>query len=156
MQRVLVRREHYAAVKSALVERVAAFKQGDPRDVDTFIGPMIAESEAKRLEAWISEAKEAGASVLCGGVRDGAFLSAAVLENVPADAKVDTEEAFGPMLTLRPYDTFAEAVQIANDSKFGLQAGVFTSNMHKAEYAFEELEVGGVVINDVPSIRVDR
>eukprot|EP01108_Squamamoeba_japonica_P001791 TRINITY_DN1794_c0_g1_i2.p1 TRINITY_DN1794_c0_g1~~TRINITY_DN1794_c0_g1_i2.p1 ORF type:complete len:301 (-),score=155.08 TRINITY_DN1794_c0_g1_i2:40-942(-) len=155
VQRVLVRREHYAAVKSALVERVAAFKQGDPRDVDTFIGPMIAESEAKRLEAWISEAKEAGASVLCGGVRDGAFLSAAVLENVPADAKVDTEEAFGPMLTLRPYDTFAEAVQIANDSKFGLQAGVFTSNMHKAEYAFEELEVGGVVINDVPSIRVD-
>lgn len=155
VQRVLVRREHYAAVKAALVERVAAFKQGDPRDVDTFIGPMIAESEAKRLEAWISEAKAAGASVLCGGVRDGAFLSAAVLENVPADAKVDTEEAFGPMLTLRAYDTFAEAVKIANDSKFGLQAGVFTSNMHKAEYAFEELEVGGVVVNDVPSIRVD-
>ena len=121
VQRVLVRREHYEAVRNALLAKVKSFKEGNPRDEDTFIGPMISEGEAKRLESWIIEAKEAGANVLCGGERKGTMLSACVLENVPTDAKADTEEAFGPMVTLRPYDTFEEAIKMANDSKFGLQ-----------------------------------
>jgi acyl-CoA reductase-like NAD-dependent aldehyde dehydrogenase len=155
VQRVLVRRPLYAAVRDALVAATKQLVQGDPRDEKTFIGPMIAESEAKRLHGWITDAKARGATVLCGGERSGVFVSATVLENVPKDCAANTEEAFGPLVNIEPYDTFEEAIRIANDSKFGLQAGIFTSNVHKADYAFEELEVGGVVINDVPSLRVD-
>lgn len=155
VQRVLVRRAHYAAVRDALVAATKQLVQGDPRDEKTFIGPMIAESEAKRLHGWIVEAKARGATVLCGGERSGAFVSATVLENVPSDCAANTEEAFGPLVNIAPYDTFEEAIRVANDSKFGLQAGVFTASLAKADYAFEELEVGGVVINDVPSLRVD-
>lgn len=155
VQRVLVRRAHYDAVRDLLVTKTKALVQGDPRDEKTFIGPMIHESEAKRLHGWIVDAVQRGAKLLCGGERNGTFVSATVLEGVPKNAPANTEEAFGPLVNIEPYDTFEEAIKIANDSKFGLQAGVFTSNVHKADYAFEELEVGGVVINDVPSLRVD-
>merc|ERR1712000_642165 len=107
------------------------------------------------LKEWVDEAVKDGAKLLCGGDGDNAFLSATVLENVNRDAKVSTEEAFGPVVLVAPYDTFEEAVTLANGSVFGLQLGVFTSNIHKAQYAFEKSEVGGVVINDVPSLRVD-
>lgn len=155
VQRVLIRREYYEKVRDAIVKKAKSLKQGDPREADTFIGPMIAPSEAERLKEWVDEAVKDGAKLLCGGDRDNAFLSATVLENVNRDAKVSTEEAFGPVVLVAPYDTFEEAVTLANDSVFGLQLGVFTSNIHKAQYAFEKSEVGGVVINDVPSLRVD-
>jgi len=155
VQRVLVRDSLYDKVKSALVTAVGKLVEGDPADDKTFIGPMISVKEAERLDGWIKEAVEAGGKILCGGKRKDAMLSATILENVPMHAKANAEEAFGPMLTIQPYKTFEEAVRLVNDTKFGLQVGVFTSNTHKIDYAFDECEVGGVVINDVPSLRVD-
>ncbi|MGE0337057.1 MAG: aldehyde dehydrogenase family protein [Gammaproteobacteria bacterium] len=156
VQRILVHREIYATVRAALVEKTKLLKSGDPHEESTFIGPMIAESEAVRLERWIEEARAAGATVLCGGVRQGAMLEATLLENVPASAKVCAEEAFGPVAVLFPFDDFDTALGMVNASKFGLQAGVFTRDFYKAQKAWDVLDVGGVVIGDVPSYRVDN
>jgi acyl-CoA reductase-like NAD-dependent aldehyde dehydrogenase len=117
---------------------------------------MISESEARRLEAWIGKAVAAGATLLCGGRRNGAMLEATVLENVPQDTEINCEEAFGPVVALYRYEDFESALAQINASKFGLQAGLFTSDIHKAMRAWDHLEVGGVVINDVPSWRVDN
>lgn len=155
VQRVLIQRAAYAALRDELVSRAAALVVGDPRDEQTFIGPLIAESDAQRLETWINEAVAGGAKVLCGGKRDGATLMPTLLEDVPHEAKISCVEAFGPVATLEPFDDFDAALAVVNDSEFGLQAGIFTNNIHRAFRAFRELEVGGVVINDVPSFRVD-
>jgi acyl-CoA reductase-like NAD-dependent aldehyde dehydrogenase len=103
----------------------------------------------------VSEAVSSGARVLCGGRRDGSFFAATWLENVPRDQKVSCAEAFGPVATLEPFDDFRQAVAIANDSPFGLQAGLFTRSLDHAFHAWRELEVGGVIVNDVPAFRVD-
>ena len=129
---------------------------GDPLDENTFIGPMIAESEAKRLQEWIHEAVELGGQVLTGGTRDGAMLDATVLENVPDDALINRKEAFGPVAVLSEFADFDEALVSINDSDFGLQAGIFTRDLYKVNRAWDTLEVGGVVIGDVPSWRVDN
>ena len=129
---------------------------GDPADENTFIGPMISESEAERLEDWIHEAREAGATVLCGGTRKGAMLDATVMEGVPADCNASAEEAFGPLSVLVPFDDYDEALKEVNNSRYGLQAGIFTRDLYKAHKAWDVLEVGGVVIGDVPSWRVDN
>jgi acyl-CoA reductase-like NAD-dependent aldehyde dehydrogenase len=117
---------------------------------------MIAEAEAKRLESWIEAARRAGARVLCGGHRDGAVLAATLLENVPASLPICAQEAFGPVAVLIPYSTFDEALALANASAFGLQAGIFTRDLYKVQQAWDELEVGGVVVGDVPSFRADN
>ena len=156
VQRILVHEKLYAEFKQRYVEKVANLVHGDPKNEDTFIGPMIAESEAKRLEDWIQQAKAAGATVLCGGQRDGAMLQACVLENVPHTAKVNAEEAFGPVSLIAPFSDYSEALKEVNNSHFGLQAGIFTRDIYKAHQAWDELEVGGVVIGDVPSWRVDN
>ncbi len=155
VQRVIAHRAIYEELKRKLVERAKTLKAGDPLEEDTFLGPLITEGDAKRLEEWTAEAVAAGAKVLCGGQRNGAFFEATYLENVDRKQKVNCREVFGPLATLRPFDTFKEAVAIANDSDFGLQAGAFTKNIDHAMYAYNELEVGGVVINDMPSFRVD-
>ncbi len=156
VQRILVHESIYAPLKARLVEKTRALKSGDPKEEATFIGPMIAESEALRLERWIQEAVAAGATLLCGGGRQGAMLEATLLENVPAAAKVCTEEAFGPVAVLSSFKDFDVALEQVNDSRFGLQAGVFTRDLYKAQKAWDLLEVGGVVIGDVPSYRVDN
>ena len=156
VQRILVHERIYAPLKARLVEKTRALKSGDPKEETTFIGPMIAESEALRLEHWIQEAVAAGAHLLCGGQRQGALLEATLLENVPAGAKVCTEEAFGPVAVLSSFKDFDAALAQVNDSRFGLQAGVFTRDLYKAQKAWDLLEVGGVVIGDVPSYRVDN
>jgi acyl-CoA reductase-like NAD-dependent aldehyde dehydrogenase len=131
-------------------------KSGDPKLEDTFIGPMIDVKEAERLEKWIAVAEKAGGKVLCGGKRDGAMLDATLLEDVPPDQTICTEEAFGPVAVLSRFADFDEALAQVNDSAFGLQAGVFTRDIFKIERAWDRLEVGGVVIGDVPSWRVDN
>ena len=117
---------------------------------------MLYVREAERLAGWIDEAAEHGAKVLCGGKRQGALLEATLLENAPKDAKVCTQEAFGPVAVLSTFKHFDEALEAVNDSAFGLQAGIFTRDLYKAQKAWEELEVGAVIIGDVPSWRVDH
>ena len=156
VQRLLVHSKIYDEFKSRYVEKVKALVSGDPSNEDTFIGPMISEGEAERLHGWITEAKEKGATILCGGTREGAMLEATVMENVPKDCDASAEEAFGPLSILVPFDSYDDALKEVNNSRYGLQAGVFTRDIYKAHKAWDELEVGGVVIGDVPSWRVDN
>ncbi|OFA32335.1 aldehyde dehydrogenase [Glaciecola punicea] len=156
VQRIIVHSDIYEDFKEAYVEKVKNLVHGDPLKENTFIGPMIAESEAKRLEQWINKAVEKGANLLCGGKRDGAMLTATILENVPTDCDVNSEEAFGPVSVISRFSDFDEALKEVDNSKFGLQAGIFTRDIYKAHQAWNQLEVGGVIIGDVPSWRVDN
>ena len=156
VQRVLAHEAAYSELRDRLVEATSALRMGDPKDPETFIGPMISEKEAARLDGWIQQAVAAGATLLCGGRRDGAMLEATLLEDAPGDQAVVCQEAFGPVAVLSRYADFDAALRAVNDSVFGLQAGVFTRDLYKAQKAWDELEVGGVVIGDVPSWRVDH
>ncbi len=156
VQRILVHASRYDAVREQLVAAVQALRHGDPREEQTFIGPMISAAEAQRLERWIADAVSAGARLLCGGTRDGAMLQAALLENVPETCDLSAQEAFGPVAVLAPYSDFDAALAAVNRSRYGLQAGVFTRDLQQALRAWDLLEVGGVVIGDVPSWRVDH
>ena len=155
VQRILAHRDIYRRLRDRLVEKAAQLKVGDPLDEDTFLGPLITEDDAKRIESWVNEAVNAGAKILVGGRRDRSFYDATILEDAPHDAKVNRCEIFGPVATLEAFDDFDDALRIVNDSDYGLQAGVFTRDIHHAFRAFNELVVGGVLINDIPSMRVD-
>ncbi|MBB3227280.1 acyl-CoA reductase-like NAD-dependent aldehyde dehydrogenase [Luteibacter sp. Sphag1AF] len=156
VQRILAHAAIYDELKSRLVTAVKALKSGDPKDSSTFLGPMIDEAAATRLASWVEEARSAGATVLCGGGRKGAMLEATLLENVPHDARVQRQEVFGPVALMQRVENFDEAIRVANDSDFGLQAGVFTNDLRHAMRAWDELEQGGVIVNDIPSFRVDN
>lgn len=156
VQRVYVHESIYGGFRGRLVEATRGLRMGDPRDEATFIGPMISESEARRLEAWIESAVRRGGKLLCGGRREGAMLEATLLEDVPASEDICRQEAFGPVAVLSPFGDFEAALAAVNDSVFGLQAGIFTRDLYKAMRAWEALEVGGVIIGDVPSWRVDH
>lgn len=156
VQRLIVHQSLYESFKQKLVARTKALKMGDPKDPETFIGPMISEAEAERLEGWITEACRAGASLLCGGGRRGAMLEPTLVEGVPKGAALREQEAFGPVAMLSRFDDFDAALEEVNASQFGLQAGVFTRDIYRVQRAWDVLEVGGVVVNDVPSWRVDH
>ena len=156
VQRIIIHDSVYDRFRDRLVARAGKLVSGDPKDRDTFIGPMIDVKEAERLDGWIQEAIAGGAKLLCGGGRDGAMLQATLLENVPSDAKANREEAFGPLAILSRFTDFNAALDEVNDSKFGLQAGIFTRDLFKSLDAWDRLDVGGIVINDVPSYRVDN
>ncbi len=156
VQRILIHEKIYAELKERLVQATLKLVAGDPKNEDTFIGPMIAESEAERLEQWIAEAAAAGGTILCGGQRNGAILEATLLENVPGELKICAQEAFGPVAVLSSFSEFDEALRQVNDSVFGLQAGIFTRDLYKMQRAWDQLDVGGVIIGDVPSWRVDN
>jgi acyl-CoA reductase-like NAD-dependent aldehyde dehydrogenase len=156
VQRILVHAKVYDSFRDRLVAKTRTLIAGDPHDEKTFVGPMIDVKEAERLDGWIREAVTAGATLLCGGKRDGAMLEATLLENVGRETKLNIEEAFGPVAFLAKFDDFDAALAEVNDSKFGLQAGIFTRDIFKILDAWDELEVGGVVVNDVPSYRVDN
>jgi acyl-CoA reductase-like NAD-dependent aldehyde dehydrogenase len=156
VQRVLIHRDVYDALVPKLVERAQRLKLGDPLDEQTALGPLITPEDAQRIEQWIAQAVAAGGKVLCGGKRHGACVEATYVADVDPRQPLSCQEVFGPVAVLARFDDFAEAVRMANDSRYGLQAGVFTPDLEHACYAFEELEVGGVVINDVPSTRVDN
>ncbi|SFX18927.1 aldehyde dehydrogenase family protein [Marinospirillum alkaliphilum] len=156
VQRILVHESHYDEVRNKLTAAVQALRSGDPKDEQTFIGPMISEKEATRLHNWVLDAIAKGAKLLAGGAREGAMLQATLLENVDPALDVCTQEAFGPVAILSSFSDFDEALKTVNDSAFGLQAGIFTRDIYKIQKAWDELEVGGVVIGDVPSWRVDH
>ena len=156
VQRIIIHEDVYDEFKAMLVKRAGGLVAGDPKDRDTFIGPMISTKEAGRLKGWIDDAVGAGATLLCGGGLDGAMLEATLLEGVPKDADVNTEEAFGPLANLSKFSDFNEALDQVNDSKFGLQAGIFTRDIQQVLDAWDVLDVGGVVVNDVSSYRVDN
>lgn len=156
VQRILAHDAIYDEVRERLVAKVRTLKCGNPRDEDTFIGPMIDVKEAQRLEGWIKQAVQAGATLLCGGQRDGAMLQPAVLEGVDAKQAVSCQEAFGPVVLLQRWSDFDAALAQVNDSDFGLQAGLFSFDLRKTTRAWDLLEVGGVIVGDVPSFRVDN
>ncbi|HEX7370434.1 MAG TPA: aldehyde dehydrogenase family protein [Rhodanobacteraceae bacterium] len=156
VQRILVHASLYDELKKRFVAATKKLKAGDPKDPETFLGPMIDEAAAKRLEHWIAEARKAGAKILCGGKRNGSMLDATVLENVPHAAKISWMEAFGPVALLEPFDDFGEALATVNQSDYGLQAGVFTDNLTHTLQAWDTLVEGGVVVGDIPSFRVDN
>ncbi len=156
VQRIIVHESVYDEFRDRLVAKTKTLVAGNPQDENTFIGPMIDVKEASRLDTWVQEAVAEGGKLLCGGKRDGAMLEATLLEGVDRNTKLYREEAFGPVASLSKFSDFDNALDEVNDSKFGLQVGIFTRDLYKMLKAWDRLDVGGVVIGDVPSYRVDN
>ncbi|MFH2007726.1 MAG: aldehyde dehydrogenase family protein [bacterium] len=156
VQRILVHEDLYDDFRDRLVAAARELRSGDPRDEATFIGPIISAKEADRIEQWIQSARDAGATLLCGGTRSGNTIEATLMEGVPPNEPLNKQEAFGPVAVLSHFSSFDDALRAVNASAFGLQAGIFTRDLYKALRAWDTLEVGGVVIGDVPSWRVDH
>ncbi len=156
VQRIFAHTDVYEALKKKLVAATRKLKAGDPKKKDVFLGPMIDEAAAERLHDWIVEARKDGGKILCGGKRSGNMLEATLMENVPHDAKANRQEAFGPFALLTPFKKFDDVMAMVNDSDYGLQAGIFTDSLDHAMRAWNELEQGGVIVNDIPSFRVDN
>ncbi|WP_346776735.1 aldehyde dehydrogenase family protein [Streptomyces sp. HNM0574] len=156
VQRVIADASVYDRLVPKVLEAVEALGTGDPSDPATDVGPLVDEAAAKRVESWVDEAVAAGAKLLVGGKRDGASYAPTVLENVPSDTKAGCEEIFGPVMSFQKVEGEQAAFAAVNDSPYGLQAGVFTHDLQAAFRAHRALEVGGVVIGDVPSYRADQ
>ena len=156
VQRVYIHEKIYDEWTEKFVENAKNLKKGNPLDESTELSVMIEEDAARKAESWIDEAVKAEAELLCGGKRDGAMLDATVLANTNAEMRVVSDEIFAPVAVVEKFSDFAEAVDLSNHTKYGLQAGVFTQNLTNANYAAENLEYGGVIINDVPTFRVDN
>jgi acyl-CoA reductase-like NAD-dependent aldehyde dehydrogenase len=156
VQRVLVERAVTEDFLPRLLDAVRALRTGDPHDPEVEVGPLVDEAAAERVERWIAEAVEAGAKVLVGGGRRGSTVEPTVLTDVPADARVWADEVFGPVLAVSTVDSFDEALARVNESAYGLQAGLFTHDLRVAFRAAAELEVGGLIVGDVPSYRADQ
>jgi len=154
-QRFFIHVSIYDEFVKKFVAKTKNIVVGDPHSENTQIGPLINESEVQRLLEWIKLAVDDGAKLLCGGKAEGTLLWPTVLENVQPHMILSCKEAFGPICTLVPYSDFKAVIEEVNNTQYGLQAGIFTKDLNKAFYAFQELEVGGVVINDVPTARVD-
>ncbi len=155
-QRILVHQSLYPQFTERFTAEVAALRTGDPLAETSDVGPMIDRASAERAGAWIAEAVADGARVATGGRREGAILEPAVLLDTTGAMRVNCEEIFAPVTTVRPYIDFDEAVSAVNDSPYGIQAGLFTNDMRTILRAFERVEVGGLVVNDVPGFRVDH
>lgn len=155
VQKVLIHSAVYDTVLQALLSRIKGIKVGDPREESTQVGPMISVEAAQRIESWIEEAAKSGGKVLIGGQRVGAFVDPTLVESPPPGSKLVTEEAFGPVATVQKFESFDEALAITNGTRFGLQAGVFTASLSHAFRAWNMLDVGAVLINDVPSTRIE-
>jgi acyl-CoA reductase-like NAD-dependent aldehyde dehydrogenase len=156
VQRMYVVKELYDTFVEQFVAETRKLKGGDPLAETTDYSAMISPKETERALAWIEEAKQRGARVECGGETEGRVLQPTVLTGVPADAKVSCQEVFGPVVLINPVESVTEAIALVNDSRYGLQAGLYTNNLSLALQAADELHVGGVMINDVPTFRVDH
>jgi len=156
VQRIYVHEGVMDSFSRKMIEATNKLKVGNPLDPETDVGPMISLEEAKRVETWIQEAVAGGAEVLTGGSRDGVVVQPTLLKNVTAEMKVVCEEVFGPVASIIPYQTFEQAIDLVNDSEYGLQAGVFTSNIDLAWKAARKIRAGGVIINDTSSYRADH
>src|ERR1700758_4698859 len=156
VQRLLVEHSVYGRFIDLLVEGVKKLHVGDPLDESTDVGPLIRESDAVRTLSWIDEAVRDGARLLCGGGRKNLVVEPTVLTGTKPEMKVNSQEIFGPVVTVEPYKDFDQAVRQVNNSAYGMQAGIFTRDAKLLFQAYEELEVGGVIAGDVPSFRVDQ
>ncbi|KXO85346.1 aldehyde dehydrogenase [Acinetobacter venetianus] len=156
VQRILIHADIYTEVKKKLLAKVKKIKVDDPSLSTTLVGPMIKEAEAVRLKKWIDKAEKKGAKVLIGGTLQAVLFEPTLLENVDTKLEVYKDEAFGPVAILEKYKDFEQGIATINQSRFGLQAGVYTQNLNKMLYAWDHLHVGGVIINDVPTFRVDN
>jgi len=155
-QRFYVHKDIFDAFALEFKKATEALKYGDPKDAETDVSVMIDQANADRVETWVQEAVDKGAAVLCGGRKEGGFYLPTLITNVTNDMKVCAEEIFGPVVTLDSFTTIEEAVEKVNSSKFGLQASVFTNSVSDTDYAFNNLNVGGVILNDMPTFRADH
>jgi acyl-CoA reductase-like NAD-dependent aldehyde dehydrogenase len=155
VQRVIVHESVLAEFTNLLLPFVKALKVGDPADADTQVGPMISAKEAERVATWIQEAVAGGAKLLTGGLRKDLFIQPALLTNVDPAMKIVSEEVFGPVVTLQSYSKWCDALAMVNDSVYGLQAGIFTSDIARILQAFETIEAGAIIVNDIPTFRID-
>lgn len=155
VQRILVHADIFDEFTAKMVPAAAKLRVGDPSDEMTDVGPMIRASDVERVEQWIKEAVSSGAKVLCGGTAKGSLINPTLLSATTPKMKVNCEEIFAPVATIEPYEDFDDALVRSNDSQYGLQAGLFTHDSRLILRAFERLEVGGVIVDDVPTFRVD-
>lgn len=155
-QRFFVHENHFEAFTQKLCDGAKKLKVGAPIDKNTQFSAMIDEKNAIRVESWVAEAVAEGAQIICGGSRKGSYMEPTILTNVNPKSQVNNEEVFGPVVILEKFTDFSEAITKINDSKFGLQAGVFSNDLREVQQAFDQIEVGGVIINDVPTFRVDH
>lgn len=146
----------YDEFRALLLREIAELRSGDPSDPAVCVGPVIDERSAERIVSWIAEAQAQGARIVCGGMREGNVITPTLFEGTDATMRVESEEIFGPVATLAAVDTFDAAIESANASRFGLQAGVFTHDVRRIGRAFDELDVGGVIANDYPTLRIDN
>jgi acyl-CoA reductase-like NAD-dependent aldehyde dehydrogenase len=156
VQRIFIHRSVFREFVDRLIEGAKQLVIGDPLDPETQLGPMVDAQAAQRTESWVREAEQMGGKVLLGGRADGSFFPPTVLVDTPPEAQVCSNEAFAPLLVAFPFDDFGDAIRRVNDSFYGLQTGVFTNDLSHSWQAFNELEVGGVIINDVPTYRIDH
>ncbi len=156
LQRIFVHRSLYPELCSKMVTATKKLQGGDPGETTTDYSALISEKDARRVHQWIKDAEAAGAAVLCGGELTGNMVAPAILTNVARGVKVSCQEVFGPVVVIAPFDTLDEAIDQVNDSVYGLQAGIYTPLLDNALHAARKLEVGGVMINDIPTFRVDQ
>ncbi|MFA6456663.1 MAG: aldehyde dehydrogenase family protein [Bacteroidota bacterium] len=156
VQRIIAHQSAYERFEKEFVEATRKVVSGNPTDNGTLVGPMISEREAERVELWVKEATQAGATILTGGKRSGSFFAPTVLKNVALSMKVCSEEIFGPVVTLEKFTEISDALTMINSSKYGLQAGIFSNDHAAIQRLYRELNVGGVIVNDYPTFRVDN
>jgi acyl-CoA reductase-like NAD-dependent aldehyde dehydrogenase len=156
IQRIFLHKKIYDKFMAGFVDATAKLKMGDPMEETTDIGPMITQDAAEKTEEWVEEALASGARLVYGGKREGAMFEPTILENVKPELRISCREAFAPVVVVSPYENFDDALGHVNDSIYGLQAGVFTNDMKKAFRAYEVLDVGGVILNDIPTFRIDH
>ncbi|MEO7117804.1 MAG: aldehyde dehydrogenase family protein [Candidatus Limnocylindrales bacterium] len=156
VQRMFIHESVWDEFMARFAEGTRALKVGDPLDPETQMGPMVDAAQAQRTERWVREAVELGATVVTGGTADGAFFPPTIITGAPKEAQVCSSEAFAPLVVAFPFSDFDDAIRQVNDSSYGLQTGVFTNDLTHAWQAFNELEVGGVIVNDIPSYRIDH
>ncbi len=156
VQRAFVHRSIHDAFVQKLLAKASALNVGDPLDEATDVGPMIDAASAQNVEQWVGEAVQAGAIVLAGGTRHGNLMQPTVMSNVKSEMRVCAQEVFAPLMTVVPYDRFEDAVEAVDDGDFGLQCGIFTRDLKNIWHAYERIDVGGVIVNDVSSYRVDH
>ncbi len=155
VQRVYIQEKVYDEFRAKLIEETRKIKFGNPYDADTIVGPMITEDEAIRAETWINEAKQSGAAILTGGSRSGAVMEPTIIENAPDSTNVKCAEVFAPVITIDKFSKFDDALSEINNSRFGLQAALFTHNIKDIMFAYDNIHTGGVIINEASSYRMD-
>jgi acyl-CoA reductase-like NAD-dependent aldehyde dehydrogenase len=156
VQRIYVERPAYDRFVEAFVPKVAALKIGDPADEETDVGPVIDQDARERILQWIAEARDGGAEILAGGEEQDGLIAPTVIAGASPELKVSCEEVFGPVVTVNAFDSLDEAIELANSTRYGLQAGIFTSRLDTAMRAGQELEFGGVIVNEAPTFRADQ